>query len=77
MGTQVVHHSRYLVAAVDDNAELVVDARMQTSVDGLYAIGDVVSALNQISVAMGHAAIAASALHGRLPANWRERQVDV
>jgi thioredoxin reductase (NADPH) len=29
---------------------------------GLYAIGDVVSALNQISVAMGHAAIAASAL---------------
>ena len=65
-----------LGAAVDDNAELVVDARMQTSVDGLYAIGDVVSALNQISVAMGHAAIAASALHGRLPANWREQQVD-
>jgi len=65
-----------LGAAVDDNAELVVDARMQTSVDGLYAIGDVVSALNQISVAIGHAAIAASALHGRLPANWREKQVD-
>jgi thioredoxin reductase (NADPH) len=36
----------------------------------------VVSALNQISVAMGHAAIAASALHGRLPSNWREKQVD-
>lgn len=66
-----------LGAEVDDNGELVVDARMQTNVDGLYAIGDVVSALNQISVAMGHAAIAASALHGRLPANWRERQVDV
>ena len=66
-----------LGAAVDDNGELTVDARMQTSVDGLYAIGDVVSALNQISVAMGHAAIAASALHGRLPANWREKQVDV
>jgi len=49
-----------LGAAVDDNGELTVDARMQTSVDGLYAIGDVVSALNQISVAMGHAAIAAS-----------------
>ena len=61
---------------MDDNAELVVDARMQTSVDGLYAIGDVVSALNQISVAMGHAAIAASALHSRLPTNWREQQVD-
>lgn len=66
-----------LGADMDDNGELVVDARMQTNVDGLYAIGDVVSALNQISVAMGHAAIAASALHGRLPANWRERQVDV
>lgn len=66
-----------LGAAVDDNGELVVDAHNQTSVDGLYAIGDVVSALNQISVAMGHAAIAASALHGRLPANWREKQVDV
>jgi len=65
-----------LSAAVDDNGELTVDARMQTSVDGLYAIGDVVSALNQISVAIGHAAIAASALHGRLPANWREKQVD-
>ena len=65
-----------LGAAVDDNGELTVDARMQTSVDGLYAIGDVVSALNQISVAMGHAAIAASALHGRLPSNWREKQVD-
>lgn len=65
-----------LGADVDDNGELIVDARMQTSVDGLYAIGDVVSALNQISVAMGHAAIAASTLHRRLPANWRERQVD-
>ena len=65
-----------LGAAVDDNGELTVDARMQTSVDGLYAIGDVVSALNQISVAMGHAAIAASALHGRLPSNWREKQFD-
>jgi len=65
-----------LGAAVDDNGELIVDARMQNSVDGIYAVGDVVSALNQISVAMGHAAIAASALHRRLPPNWRERQVD-
>ena len=63
-----------LGAGVDDNDELVVDARQQTSVDGLYAIGDVVSALNQISVALGHAAIAATAIHNRLPRNWRERQ---
>ena len=65
-----------LGAAVDDNGELHVDAHMQTSVPGLYAIGDVVSALNQISVAMGHAAIAATAIHNRLPRNWREAQVD-
>ena len=31
-----------------------------------------VSALNQISVAVGHAAIAASAIHNRLPHNFRE-----
>ena len=70
------HLATALGARVDDNLELVVDARMQTSVDGLYAIGDVVSGLNQISVGMGHAAIAATCIHNRLPPNWRERQVD-
>lgn len=65
-----------LGAKVDDNGELVVDRRQQTSVDGLYAIGDVVSALNQLAVGMGHAAIAATAVHNRLPRNWRERQDD-
>ena len=61
-----------LGARVDDNGELLVDEKQQTSVDGLYAIGDVVSALNQISVAVGHAAIAATAIHNRLPHNFRE-----
>lgn len=61
-----------LGASVDDNGELHVDAHQETTVDGLYAIGDIVSALNQISVAVGHAAIAATALHNRLPANFRE-----
>ena len=61
-----------LGAAVDDNGELRVDRDRQTSVDGLYAIGDVVSALNQISVAVGDAAIAATAIHNRLPRNFRE-----
>lgn len=59
-------------ARVDKGGELRVDAAMQTSVDGLYAVGDVVSALNQISVAVGHAALAASAIHNRLPRNYRE-----
>ncbi len=65
-----------LGADTDERGELRVDRRQQTSVDGLYAIGDVVSALNQISVALGHAAIAATAVHNRLPPNWRERQAD-
>ena len=47
---------------------LIVDAHQQTSVEGLYAAGDVVAGLNQIAVAMGHAAIAATAIHNRLRA---------
>ena len=60
-----------LHADVDEEGDLRVDANMQTSVDGLYAIGDVVSGLNQISVAVGHAALAATAVHRRLPPNPR------
>jgi len=58
-----------LGALVDEEGELIVNEHRQTSVDGLYAAGDVVSALNQISVAVGHAAIAATAIHHRLPLN--------
>jgi thioredoxin reductase (NADPH) len=57
-------------AACDEEGALIVDARQMTSVAGLYAIGDVVSALNQISVATGHAAIAATDVHNRLGANF-------
>ncbi|MDO8909634.1 MAG: NAD(P)/FAD-dependent oxidoreductase [Pseudohongiella sp.] len=60
-----------LGASVDTKNELVVSADQMTSIDGLYAIGDVVSALNQISVAVGHAAIAATAIHNVLPQNPR------
>ncbi len=56
-----------LGAACDEEGALHVDSRQETSVPGLYAIGDVVSALNQIAVATGHAAIAATAVHNRLP----------
>jgi thioredoxin reductase (NADPH) len=64
--------ARDLGATVDDEGALRTDAHLQTSVEGLYAIGDVVSALNQIAVAVGHAAIAATAVHKRLPPNPRE-----
>jgi thioredoxin reductase (NADPH) len=50
---------------------LVVDDKQQTSVPGLFAAGDVVSDLHQISVAEGHAAIAATAIHNDLPRNFR------
>jgi thioredoxin reductase (NADPH) len=50
----------------DDKGDLVVDAHQMTSVDGLYAAGDVVRGLNQIAVAAGEAAVAATAIHNRL-----------
>jgi thioredoxin reductase (NADPH) len=50
---------------------LEVDDKQQTTVPGLYAAGDVVSDLHQISVAEGHAAIAATAIHNSLPRNFR------
>lgn len=60
-----------LGAKADDNNELIVGNDQMTSVEGLYAIGDVVSALNQISVGVGHAAIAATAAHNFLRLNPR------
>ena len=61
-----------LGAAVDEEGALRTDRRQQTTVEGLYAIGDVVSALNQIAVAVGHAAIAATTVHNRLPRNLKD-----
>ena len=55
-----------LGAKAQDDGQLEVDAHMQTTVDRLYAAGDVAVDLNQISVAAGHAAIAATAIHNRL-----------
>lgn len=56
-----------LGAEIDENGEIVVDEHMQTSLPGLYAVGDVTRGLNQISVAVGQAAVAATAIHNRLP----------
>lgn len=55
-----------LGAASDKEGNLTVDDHLMTSVHGLYAAGDVVSGLNQISVATGHAAIATTAIHNSL-----------
>jgi thioredoxin reductase (NADPH) len=61
----------YLGAECDHEGALLVDDHQRTSVEGLYAIGDVVKGLKQISVATGQAAVAATAIHNSLPANLR------
>jgi thioredoxin reductase (NADPH) len=55
-----------LGAAADESGSLRVNDHQQTSVDGLYAAGDLVRGLNQISVAEGEGAIAATDIHNRL-----------
>ncbi|MDQ3025134.1 MAG: NAD(P)/FAD-dependent oxidoreductase [Pseudomonadota bacterium] len=57
-----------LGARTTAEGDIVVDKHQQTSVPGVYAAGDVVAALNQISVATGHAAIAATHIHNSLRA---------
>ena len=54
-----------LGAEHDETGSLVVDEHNRTTVPGLYAAGDVVRGLNQIVVAMGHAAVAATDIHNR------------
>jgi thioredoxin reductase (NADPH) len=49
---------------------LTVDHQQRTSVPNLYAIGDVTLELHQLSVAVGHAAIAATDIHRALPDNF-------
>lgn len=51
---------------VDEEGYVRVDHQQQTSVRGVYAAGDLVSDINQISVAFGQAAIASISLHNAL-----------
>jgi thioredoxin reductase (NADPH) len=60
-----------LGASSTENGNLEVDDHQRTTVDGLYAAGDVVTDLHQLSVAFGHAAVAATDIHNRLPPNPR------
>jgi len=61
----------HLGASYTDISNLVVDDHQRTTVPGLYAAGDVVTDLHQLSVAFGHAAVAATDIHNRLPRNYR------
>ena len=58
-------------AVCTPEGNLKVDSHQETTVGCLYAAGDVVSDLHQITVGMGHAAIAATAIHNRLGRNMR------
>jgi len=60
-----------LGARCTEIGNLHVDDKQRTSVEGLYAAGDVVTDLHQLSVATGHAAVAATAIHNSLPRNFR------
>jgi thioredoxin reductase (NADPH) len=55
-----------LGARVNGGGYLYVDKHQRTDVPGLYAVGDVVAGLNQISRATGQAATAATALRNDL-----------
>ncbi len=59
-----------LGVAQDDLKQLRVDEHQSTSIPGIYAAGDVVHALNQMSVGAAHAATAATAIHNALPRNY-------
>lgn len=59
-----------LGAKISDQGCVLTDAHQQTSIPGLFAVGDVVEGLDQISVATGQAAQAATAIHNLL----RERE---
>lgn len=53
-------------AKLSDNGCVIVDDHMQTSVPGLFAAGDVVVGLDQISNAMGQAGVASTAIRNHL-----------
>ena len=55
-----------LGAACNDEGCLIIDTHQRTSIAGLYAAGDVTKGLDQISHAMGEAAVAATAIRNDL-----------
>ncbi len=57
---------KQLGISVDEDNCVPTDRHQSLSFKGLYAAGDLVSGLDQISVALGHAAIAATEMHNYL-----------
>ncbi|GGM01759.1 FAD-dependent oxidoreductase [Pseudomonas asuensis] len=66
--------AKRLGAETDESGMLIVDEHLRTSIPGLYAAGDVVKSLKQISVATGHAAMSSTAIHNSLEINpWTSK----
>lgn len=61
--------ARSLGVALDENGTIVTDVHGRTNVSNVYAAGDVVRAVDQIAVAVGQAAVAATAIHNGLSAS--------
>lgn len=53
-------------ARTDETGALFVNIHQMTTVEGLYAAGDLVRGLNQMTVAEAEAAVAATGIHNRL-----------
>ena len=67
-------------ASLSADASIVVDSHQRTGVPGLYAAGDVVIGLDQISHAMGEGGVAATTIRNDLCAQqplWREPLAEV
>jgi thioredoxin reductase (NADPH) len=60
--------ARQLGLSVDEGGCLGASSHFETETPGFFAAGDIVRGLDQISVAMGHGAIAATNVHSRLRA---------
>lgn len=60
--------ARQLGIALAAEKTIEADKHQRTNVPGAFAAGDVVHALDQIAVAFGHAAIAATTIHNELRA---------
>lgn len=58
--------ARALGVDTNDEGKVPADSMTGTPIQGLYCVGDLVEGLDQISVAMGHGAIAATKAHNYL-----------
>lgn len=61
--------ARQLGLAIEESGKVAATAPLGTEIPGLFCAGDVVDGLDQISVAMGHGAIAATKAHNWLRAS--------